>query len=219
MYACAQLLSHVQLFATPRTVACQVPRSTKFSKQEYWSRLPFPTVGDFPDPGIKPASLAPPALASVFFTAAPPGKPPNANSTSTQKTPCDGKVDELHQSETFSAQLCSILFEPTDCRPPGSSVHRILRARILEWVAIPFSRGSSWSWEQTQSPEDSLLSEPLAAAAAKSLQLCPTLCDPRDGSPPSLGFSRQEHWSGLPFPSPVHESKNWKWSCSVVSDS
>ena len=46
-----------------------------------------------------------------------------------------------------------------------------------------------------------------AAAAAKSLQSCPTLCDPIDGSqaPPSLGFSRQEHWSGLPFPSPVHE--------------
>ena len=49
-----------------------------------------------------------------------------------------------------------------------------------------------------------------AAAAAKSLQSCPTLCDPRDGSPPgspSLGFSRQEHWSGLPFPSPMHESE------------
>ena len=49
----------------------------------------------------------------------------------------------------------------------------------------------------------------LAATAAKSLQSCPTLCDPIDGShqvPPSLGFSRQEHWSGLPFPSPMHES-------------
>ena len=49
-----------------------------------------------------------------------------------------------------------------------------------------------------------------AAAAAKSLQSCPTLCDPIDGSPPgspSLGFSRQEHWSGLPLPSPVHESE------------
>ena len=49
-----------------------------------------------------------------------------------------------------------------------------------------------------------------AAAAAKSLQLCPTLCDPIDGSPPgspSLGFSRQEHWSGFPFPSPMHESE------------
>ena len=49
-----------------------------------------------------------------------------------------------------------------------------------------------------------------AAAAAKLLQSCPTLCDPIDGSPPgsaSLGFSRQECWSGLPFPSPMHESE------------
>ena len=48
------------------------------------------------------------------------------------------------------------------------------------------------------------------AAAAKSLQSCLTLCDPIDGShqaPPSLGFSRQEHWSGLPFPSPMQESE------------
>ena len=48
----------------------------------------------------------------------------------------------------------------------------------------------------------------LKAAAAKSLQSCPTLCDPIDSTqqaPPSLGFSRQEHWSGLPFPSPMHE--------------
>ena len=37
-------------------------------------------------------------------------------------------------------------------------------------------------------------------------------------APPSLGFSRQEHWSGLPFPSPMHESEKWKWSCSAVSD-
>ena len=47
-------------------------------------------------------------------------------------------------------------------------------------------------------------------AAAKLLQSCPTLCDPVDGSPPgspSLGFSRQEHWSGLPFPSPMQESE------------
>ena len=61
-----------------------------------------------------------------------------------------------------------------------------------------------------------------SAAAAKSLQSCPTLCDPIDGSPPGspfLGFSRQEHWSGLPFPSPMHESEKWKWSHSVVSDS
>ena len=49
-----------------------------------------------------------------------------------------------------------------------------------------------------------------ATAAAKSLQSCPTLCDSIDGSPPASpvpGFSRQEHWSGLPFPSPMHESE------------
>ena len=61
-----------------------------------------------------------------------------------------------------------------------------------------------------------------AATAAKSLQSYPTLCEPMDGSPPgspSLGFSRQEHWSGLPFPSPMQESEKWKLSRSVVSDS
>ena len=62
-------------------------------------------------------------------------------------------------------------------------------------------------------------------ATAKSLQSCPTLCDPIDGppgshqAPPFLGFPGQEHWSGLPFPSPIHESEKWKRSCSIVSDS
>ena len=61
-----------------------------------------------------------------------------------------------------------------------------------------------------------------AAAAAKSLQSCLTLCDPIDGSPPGSsipGILQQEHWSGLPFPSPMHESEKWKWSRSVVFDS
>ena len=49
-----KLLSHVQLFATPWTVAYQVPPSMGFSRQEYWSGLPFPFPGDLPDPGIKP---------------------------------------------------------------------------------------------------------------------------------------------------------------------
>ena len=49
------------------------------------------------------------------------------------------------------------------------------------------------------------------ATAAKSLQSCPTLCDPiAHQAPPSLGFSKQEHWSGLPFPSPMHESEKRK---------
>ena len=49
-------------------------------------------------------------------------------------------------------------------------------------------------------------------------RLCATPQMAAHQAPPSLGFSRQEHWSGLPFPSPVHESEKWKWSRSVVSD-
>ena len=55
-------------------VACQTPLSMGFPRQEYWSGLPFPTPGDLPNPGINPASSAPPTLASEFLTAAPPGK-------------------------------------------------------------------------------------------------------------------------------------------------
>ena len=51
-----KLLSHVQLFATPWTVAYQDPLSMGFSRQEYWSGLLFPSPGDLPDPGIKPGS-------------------------------------------------------------------------------------------------------------------------------------------------------------------
>ena len=62
----------------------------------------------------------------------------------------------------------------------------------------------------------------IAAAAAESLQSCPTLCNPIDGSPPGSPVPvilRKEHWNGLPFPSPIYESEKWKWSRSVVSDS
>ena len=51
------------------------------------------------------------------------------------------------------------------------------------------------------------------------VRLCATPETAAHQAPPSLGFSRQEHWSGLPFPSPVHESEKWKGSRSVVSDS
>ena len=74
----------------------------------------------------------------------------------------------------------------------------------------PMDRGAWWAMVHA------------AAAAAKSLQSCPTLCDPIDGShqaPPSLGFSRQEHWSGLPFPSPMHESESEvAQSCPTLRD-
>ena len=66
---------HVQLFATPWTVACQAPLSLGFPRQEYWSRLPFPSPGDFPTQGRVPESLLSPTLAGKFFTTESPGKP------------------------------------------------------------------------------------------------------------------------------------------------
>ena len=83
-YVCVRVPSHVRLFVTPWTVERQTPLSMEFSRQEYWSGLPlpfpgilesglpFPSLRDLPDPGIKPISLA---LASRFFTTEPSGKP------------------------------------------------------------------------------------------------------------------------------------------------
>ena len=68
---CVQLLSHVRLFVTPQTVARQAPLSLGFSKQEYWSGVPYPPLGDIPDLGIKPTAPASPALQGGFFTIEP----------------------------------------------------------------------------------------------------------------------------------------------------
>ena len=62
------MLSRVQVFATPWTVACQAPLSMGFSRQEYWGGLPFHPPGALSDPGIKPTSPACPVLAGGFFT-------------------------------------------------------------------------------------------------------------------------------------------------------
>ena len=62
------VLSRVRLFVTPGTIACQASPSMGFSRQEYWSGLPFPTPGDLLDPGIKPTSPVSLALAGRFFT-------------------------------------------------------------------------------------------------------------------------------------------------------
>ena len=74
----AKSLSRVRLFATPWTVAYQAPPSMGFSRQESWSRLPFPSPGDLPDPGIEPQS---PAFQADALTSEPPGKPQRGNSS------------------------------------------------------------------------------------------------------------------------------------------
>ena len=83
----AQSLAYIQLFATPWTVARQAPLSMELSWQEYWSGFSFPPPGDLPDLGIEPTSPASPVLAGGFFTAEPPGKPPNHSCLSV-KSPC-----------------------------------------------------------------------------------------------------------------------------------
>ena len=69
------MLSRVRLFVTPWTIAYQTPLSMDFSRQDYWSGLPFPSPGDLHNPGIELESLAFPALAGKFFTMVPLGKP------------------------------------------------------------------------------------------------------------------------------------------------
>ena len=71
-FSSVQSLSHVQLFATPWTVARQAPLFMGFSRQEYWSGLPLPSPGDLPDSGME---LRSPAWAGGFFITEPPGKP------------------------------------------------------------------------------------------------------------------------------------------------
>ena len=72
---CLSGFSSVRLCVIPMTVTHQAPLSMGFSRQQYWSGLPCPPPGDLPDPGVEPASLISPALASGIFTLAPPGKP------------------------------------------------------------------------------------------------------------------------------------------------
>ena len=67
----AQSLSGVVTLSIPWTVLCQAPLSLEFSRQEYWSPLPFPSPGDLPDPGIKPRSLVSPELVGRCFTTVP----------------------------------------------------------------------------------------------------------------------------------------------------
>ena len=94
-------LSHVRLLATSWMAAYQAPPSMGFSRQEYWSGVPLPSL-------------------------------------------------RTNAAAAKSLQSCSTLCDPIDGSLPGSSVHGILQARILKWVAISFSRGSSRPRDETQ---------------------------------------------------------------------
>ena len=87
-------LTRVRLFATPWTVAYQAPLSMRFSRQEYWSGLPFPSPGDLPDPGIE---LRSPALQADALTSEPLGKPfmTTGKTITLTRWTFDGKVMSL----------------------------------------------------------------------------------------------------------------------------
>ena len=88
-----------------------------------------------------------------------------------------------------SLQLCPTLCDPIDGSPPGSPVPGILQARTLEWVAISFSNAWKWKVKVKSVSHVWLLVTPWTAAHQ---------------APPSMGFSRQEYWSGVPLPSLVY---------------
>ena len=109
--------SNVWLFVTPWAVACHAPLSTRFSRQEYWSGLPYPPPGDLPNPGIEPTSCISPALADMFFTTS---------------TTWEGFID-LSESEV--AQSCPSLWDPwTVARQAPLSMGF---SRLEYWSGLP----------------------------------------------------------------------------------
>ena len=89
---------------TPRTVAHQASLSMGFSRLEYWSALSFPSPGDLPDPGVKPTTLESPALAGIFFTTVPPGKP-RSREMPLQLQCCSLHQDSFSERQEAQAQL------------------------------------------------------------------------------------------------------------------
>ena len=88
-----------------------------------------------------------------------------------------------------SLQSCPTLCDPRDGSPPGSVIPGILQARTLEWVAISFS--DAWKWK-------------VKVKSLSRVRLLVTPWTAAHQAPPSMGFSRQEYWSGVPSPSPTH---------------
>ena len=96
---------------------------------------------------------------------------------------------------TKSLQACPTLCNPIDSSPSGSPVPGILKARTLEWVAISFSNAWKWKVKVKSLSHVQLLAAPWTAAYQ---------------APLSMGFSRQEYWSGVPLPSPVWDISNYQ---------
>ena len=107
-----------------------------------------------------------------------------------------------------SLQLCPTLCDPIDGSPPGSPFPGILQARTLEWVAISFS--NTWKWK-------------VKVKLLSRVRLLATPWTSAHQAPPSMGFSRQEYWSGVPLPSPTRPQegglKTYECDKTLWSDS
>ena len=108
----------------------------------------------------------------------------------------------IHTMESCSKSLqsCPTLCDPIDGSPPGSPVPGILQTRVLEWVAISFSNALKWKVKVKSLSRVWLLATPWTAAYQ---------------APPSMGFSRQEYWSGVPSPSPIAFSSTANYNFEV----
>ena len=101
-----------------------------------------------------------------------------------------------------SLQSCPTLCDPRDGSPPGSPIPGVLQARTLEWVAISFS--NAWKWK-------------VKVKSLSHVRLFVTPWTAAYQAPPSMGFSRQEYWSGVPSPSPHYSSlKIWTFSYIIT---
>ena len=96
---------------------------------------------------------------------------------------------EVAAAAAKSLQSCPTLCDPMDCSLPGFSIHEILQARTLEWVAISFSNAWKWKVKVKSLSHVWLLATPWTAAYQ---------------TPPSMGFSGQQYWSEVPLPSPTN---------------
>ena len=115
--------------------------------------------------------------------------------------------------DVMSGTSAAILLQQDKVGPQRMRRQKKLRKVELGVFAFsqPWSLQSYWTFNKFHIA--------LLLSRSSRVRLCATPETAAHQAPPSLGFSRQEHWSGLPFPSPMHENKKWKWSRLVVSDS
>ena len=175
----------------------------------------MPSFKGLPNPGINPGL---PHCRQILLPFEPPGKPKNTRVGSLSLLQENFLTQELNRGllhcrwilyqlsypgspySTAAAAAKSLqsfltLCDPIDCNPPGSPVPGILQARTLEWVAISFSNAWKWKVKVKSLSHVRLLATPWTAAYQ---------------APLSMGFSRQEYWSGLPLPCPYSTAVAFK---------